>query len=100
MKRGGDSRGVRTAEMSSSILVSAAHTGSSADVRMHLLVDGRTLSVGQLGPDFIILDTAIDHPPAIGRLFFAIDGEVREWDVRLPEGISAGSRRVVIGKVG
>ena len=65
---------------------------------MHLLLDGRTLSVGQLGPDFLILDTAIDHPPASGRLIFAVDGNEREWDVQLPEGISAKSRRVVIAK--
>jgi hypothetical protein len=63
---------------------------------MRLLIDGQTLSVGQLGPDFLILDTAIDHPPARGRLFFAVDGNEREWNVHLPEGISAGSRRVVI----
>lgn len=65
---------------------------------MHLLLDGRILSVGQLGPDFLILDTAIDHPPARARLFFAVDGNEREWDIQLPEGISAGSRRVVIAK--
>jgi len=63
---------------------------------MHLLLDGRILSVGQLGPDFLILDEAIDHPPATARLFFAVDGNEREWNVHLPEGISAGSRRVVI----
>jgi hypothetical protein len=65
---------------------------------MHLRLDGPTLSVGQLGPDFLILDTAIDHPPASGRLFFAVDGDEREWDIHLLEGISAGSRRVVIAK--
>ena len=86
--------------MSSSILPSFAHTGHSADVKMHLLIEGRTLSVGQLGPDFLILDTAIDHPPTSGRLFVAVDGNEREWDVHLPKGISAGSRRVVIAKAG
>ena len=67
---------------------------------MHLELDGKTLSVGQLGPDFLILDTAIDHPPARGRLFFSVDGNEREWDIHLPEGLSAGSRRVVIAKAG
>ena len=65
---------------------------------MHLQLDGQTLTVGQLGPDFLILDTAIDHPPTSGRLFFAVDGDEREWYIHLPEGISAGSRRVVIAK--
>jgi len=63
---------------------------------MHLLLDGQILSIGQLGPDFLILDKAIDHPPANARLFFAVDGKEREWDVRLPEGMSVGSRRVVV----
>lgn len=66
---------------------------------MHLVLDGRILSIGQLGPDFLILDTPIDHPPATGTLFFSIDGNERERQVRLPEGITAGSRRVSIAKV-
>jgi hypothetical protein len=86
--------------MSSSILTSAGYTGLSADVKMHLLLDGEILSVGQLGPDFLILDTAIDHPPSTARLFFAVDGNERQWNVHLPQGISADSRRVVIAAAG
>jgi len=82
--------------MSSSILTSLGQVGRSADVIMHLIVEGNTLSVGQLGPDFLILDTAIDHPPTTARLFFAVDGNVREREVFLPEGMSVNSRRVVI----
>lgn len=67
---------------------------------MHLTVDGQALSVGQLGPDFLLLDTPIDHPPSGARLFVAIDDKAREWDVFLPQGISAESRRVVMAKVG
>jgi hypothetical protein len=63
---------------------------------MHLLLDGQILSVGQLGPDFLILDKAVDHLPANARLFFAVDGNEREWNVHLPEGMSMRSRRVVI----
>ena len=84
--------------MSSSMLTSLAHTGHSSEVRMHLVLDGQILSIGQLGPDFLILKKAIDHPPATARLFFAVDGNEREWNVHLPEGISAGSRRVVIAR--
>jgi hypothetical protein len=59
---------------------------------------GRAFSVGQLGPDFLILDSAVDPPPVDATIFLSIDGNERQWDLRLPEGISAGSRRVVIGK--
>jgi hypothetical protein len=36
--------------------------GHSADVRMHLTVNGQVLSIGQLGPDFLILRDPTDHP--------------------------------------
>jgi hypothetical protein len=65
---------------------------------MHLVLDGQTLSIAQLGPDFLFLDAPIDHPPATALLFFSIDGNERERQVYLPEGISAGSRRVAIAK--
>ena len=67
-------------------------------MKLHLVLDGRTLSIGQLGPDFLILDAPIDHPPATAVLFFSIDGTERERQVRLPEGISAASPRVKIAK--
>jgi hypothetical protein len=67
---------------------------------MHLLVDGKTLSIGHLGPDFLLLDAPIDHPPTTAHLFFAVDGNDRERPVFLPEGIAASSRRVVISAIG
>lgn len=65
---------------------------------MHLVIGGETHSIGQLGPDFLLLDKPFDHPPTDALLFFSIDGKARERQVRLPEGISAGSQRVVIAK--
>jgi hypothetical protein len=85
--------------MSSSILASYSQTGHSADVKMHLILDGKPLSISQLGPDFLILETPVNHPPDTAILFFSIDGNERIRDVRLPEGISAGSRRVTIANV-
>ena len=63
---------------------------------MHLVLDGKTLSIGQLGPDFLILDTAIEHPPAKAMLFFSIDGKARQREIDLPDGISMKSRRFAI----
>jgi hypothetical protein len=85
--------------MSSPILASYSYTGHSADVKMHLVLNGRSLSVSQLGPDFLILEIPLDHPPATAVLFFSIDGNERTREVRLPEGISAGSRRVAIANI-
>jgi hypothetical protein len=85
--------------MYSSILVSAGHTGVSSDVRIHLLLDGQTLSVSHLGPDFLRLDKNVEHAPSTGRLFFSVDGNERQWDVRLPDGIALDSGRVRIANV-
>jgi hypothetical protein len=82
--------------MSSSILASYKQKGHSAEVKMHLIVGDRMLSVGQLGPDFLLLDEPVDHPPGTATLFFSVDGEPRERQVYLPEGISAAQQRVLI----
>ena len=63
---------------------------------MRLLVNGASLPVGQLGPDFLLLKTHLDYPPADATMILCVDGNERQWNVHLPEGISAGSRRVVI----
>jgi len=84
--------------MSSSILASYQRTGHSADVKMHLILDGKTLSIGQMGPDFLILDSPIEHPPANAVLFISIDGNESKREIHLPQGISTNSPRVVIAK--
>lgn len=67
---------------------------------MRLLLEGASLLVGQLGPDFLLLKEPIDHPPANATIVLCVDGNERQWNVHLPEGISARSRRVVIAKAG
>ncbi len=62
----------------------------SADVRMWLSVKGRVLPIGQLGPDFLILDESVDHPPTEGEITLSIDGRERRWLVYLPDGLVAG----------
>jgi hypothetical protein len=63
--------------------------GYSANVHMQLCVNGRTFRIGQLGPDFLILDDPTDLPPAIGEIIVSIDGRVRQWLVQLPDGVSS-----------
>jgi hypothetical protein len=57
---------------------------------MELHVNGLVLAIGQLGPDFIILDDPADHPPARAEIALSVDGRVRRWAVHLPEGVTAG----------
>lgn len=70
--------------------------GHSADVRMHLLLCGNSIPVVQMGPDFVLLDAAGAQPPGEASLVLRVDQSERSWRVRLPDGISADSKRVAI----
>jgi len=72
--------------------------GYSADVRMHLSVNGQTIKIGQMGPNFVILDDAPDLAPSQGEITMSIDGRVRRWHVSLPDGISANRVKTRIAK--
>ena len=50
-------------------------TAHSADVRMHLLVNGLVLPIAQLGPNFLILEKPVTHPPANADILVTIDGD-------------------------
>jgi hypothetical protein len=62
----------------------------SADVQMRLIVNGSIFLIGQLGPDFVILDEPMDHPPGTGEISVSIDGHESRWPVQLPAGVAAG----------
>jgi hypothetical protein len=63
---------------------------------MCLLVNGSSIPIAQMGPDFLLVDAPIDHPPGEARISLNVDGSQREWSVFLPEGISARSKRVAL----
>ncbi|HEV2393619.1 MAG TPA: hypothetical protein VG146_14800 [Verrucomicrobiae bacterium] len=52
--------------------------------------------MAQLGPGFLLLDAPSDHPPSEGSIVLRVDQSERRWTVRLPDGISSRSKRVVI----
>lgn len=62
----------------------------SADVQMELRLNGHSLPISQLGPDFLILSAPADHPPADAEIMLSIDGHEDRWSVRLVDGIAAG----------
>jgi hypothetical protein len=72
----------------------------SARVEMQLIVDGSSISIAQMGPDFLLVDSTSDHPPGNAIIVLQIDDSERRWTVRLPNGIAAGSTRVAIEPVG
>ena len=63
---------------------------------MRLLVNGFSIPVRQMGPDFLLVDSPVDHPPTNASLILRVDQSESSWEVRLPEGISAASERIVI----
>ena len=74
----------------------STHGGHSAQVKMQLLVGGHSLPVAQMGPDFVLVAAPADHPPADARVVLQVDQSERSWNVHLPHGISAGTKRVAI----
>lgn len=73
--------------------------GHSAVVNMKLLINGLSLPVAQMGPDFVLLDEPVNHEPATATMVMQVDKSERRWNVHLPNGISAESTRVQIAAV-
>jgi hypothetical protein len=63
---------------------------------MRLVLNGTSLPIAQLGPDFLVLDAPSSCPPGIASVILQVDDTERQWRVRLPNGISADSRRVIL----
>jgi hypothetical protein len=70
--------------------------GHSAEVRMELRLNGDILPIAQLGRNFLILTSPINHPPAEAEIRVSIDGHERRWWVRLIEGVSTSRLRTKI----
>ncbi|HEX3625443.1 MAG TPA: hypothetical protein VH280_08460 [Verrucomicrobiae bacterium] len=63
---------------------------------MELRVNGMSLPVAQMGPDFLLMDNPIALPPGDADLFLQVDESKSEWKVHLPKGVSPNSKRVPI----
>jgi hypothetical protein len=72
-------------------------TGHSAEVQMRLFTNGSVLAVAQLGPDFVILESApTAHPAGSAEIELEVDGDIRRFAVNLPLGLTAGEKRIPI----
>ena len=74
----------------------STYTGYSADVRMYLLLNGHTLRIGQMGPNFLLLDDTVNHPATDAEIVLSVDGQAERWKVHLPNGISSGQKLVPV----
>ncbi len=66
----------------------------SAEVELHLDVDGRIVDLAQIGPDDVIANDPIDLPPGPAEVVMHVDGQERRWRVTLVEGMSKDNRVV------
>ncbi|HWW02484.1 MAG TPA: hypothetical protein VNZ64_22490 [Candidatus Acidoferrum sp.] len=82
--------------MSLIALQSSGQGGHSADVRINLVFNGQSIPVAQLGPGFLLLDAPADHPPGEASIVLRVDQIEERWNVLLPDGILAGTKRVNI----
>lgn len=80
--------------------IASSYGGHSALVRMRLLVNGTSLRIAQLGPDFLFVESPGDHPPARATIEMQVDDSRRTWEVALPQGIKAGEPRVCLDFAG
>jgi hypothetical protein len=68
---------------------------------MSLSVNWDSLPVAQLGPDYLLLGV-VAVPAVVGPCDAVVKSRVdnveRQWSVKLPQGISPASRRVVLGR--
>lgn len=78
------------------MFVKSSRGGHSAQVQIRLLVGNADLSVAQLGPDFLLVDTPGDLPPGEASIVMRVDESERHRSVSLPQGVSAASHRVTI----
>ena len=63
---------------------------------MKLLVNGMRFRISQMGPDFLFIESAIDHPPCQAVIELQVDDSRRSWIVNLPFGMKAGESRVAL----
>lgn len=73
--------------------------GHSAVVRMRLLLNGCSLRIAQLGPDFLILREPAEYPVCDAEITLTVDGTEDRWRVRLPEGIRPEHTRIPVSKI-
>lgn len=73
--------------------------GHSAEVQMHLLLNGAMLPISHLGPDYIRLGERAEFPPCAGHIVLVIDGHESRWPVHLPQGLQPGCGRIPVEKI-
>ena len=78
------------------MIAEQSYGAHSAKVEMQLIITGESIGITQMGPDFLFIAPAGEYPPGEATIVLRVDGRERQWQVRLPEGISKDSKRVAL----
>jgi len=49
-----------------------------------------------MASDYLVVNSATDHPTGTATIVLQVDDSERQWKVRLPQGISKDSKRVTL----
>jgi hypothetical protein len=63
---------------------------------MRLSVNGLSLPIKQMGGDFLLLESPVNHPSSQASIVLHVDDSERCWNIWLPAGISSLIDRVAI----
>jgi len=77
-------------------MIAESQGAHSAHVERRLILNGSSIGITHLGPDFILIKSSIDYPPGEASIVLQVDKSVRQWQVNLPEDISKSSKRVTL----
>jgi hypothetical protein len=78
------------------MIAEQSYGAHSAHVKMRLIVNGTCIRITHMGPDFLLVESPTEHPPCDASILLRVDDSESQWQVRLPEGISKDSKRVVL----
>ena len=67
-----------------------------AQVEMQLIVNGASIGITHMGRDFVVVESPTEYPPGDASILLRVDESESRWNVRLPDGLSASSKRVAI----
>lgn len=72
------------------------HGAHSAQVERRLIINGTGVGITHLGRDFILVETPAEHPPCEAFIVLIVDESESRWKVKLPDGMTSGSKRVAL----
>ena len=65
---------------------------------MRLIINGNSLSITHMGPDFLFVQSPTEYAPGVATIVLRVDRSQRRWTVRLPGGIRPGHTQVLLSK--